>query len=73
MQILDEEPPAGAAADLIALDSPFMSEPAAAPSIASALSGVVEPHFEATWAALGDGADYERRGHPAEHHLCDLD
>ena len=56
MQILDEERPAGAAADLIALDSPFMSEPAAAPSIVSALSGVVEPHFEATWAALGDGA-----------------
>ncbi|KAJ8474319.1 hypothetical protein ONZ51_g7305 [Trametes cubensis] len=46
VQILDEE---SSTADLIALDSPFMSEPA--PSIASTLS-VVEHDFEATWNEL---------------------
>ncbi|KAI0333484.1 ARM repeat-containing protein, partial [Cubamyces sp. BRFM 1775] len=46
VQILDEE---SSTADLIALDSPFMSEPA--PSIASTLS-IVEHDFEETWNAL---------------------
>ncbi|RPD66372.1 ARM repeat-containing protein [Lentinus tigrinus ALCF2SS1-7] len=54
VQILDEEPPMPAA-DLIALDSPFMSEPAA-PSIASTLSSIVEQDFETTWNALESGA-----------------
>ncbi|KAI0647300.1 ARM repeat-containing protein [Trametes meyenii] len=46
VQILDEEPSAN---DLIALDSPFISEPT--PSIASTLS-VTEHDFEATWNDL---------------------
>ncbi|KAI0636737.1 ARM repeat-containing protein [Trametes polyzona] len=46
VQILDEEAPAP---DLIALDSPFISEPA--PSIASTLS-IAEHDFEPTWNAL---------------------
>lgn len=44
-----------APADLIALDSPFMSEPAA-PSITSTLGSVVEPDFEKTWNVLESGA-----------------
>ncbi|KAI0780693.1 ARM repeat-containing protein [Trametes elegans] len=43
VQILDEEP---SGTDLIALDSPFMSEPA--PSIASTLS-IADHDFETTW------------------------
>ncbi len=43
------------AADLIALDSPFITEPAA-PSIASTMSSVVEQDFETTWKALESGA-----------------
>ncbi|RDX56517.1 ARM repeat-containing protein [Lentinus brumalis] len=54
VQILDEEPSAPAA-DLIALDSPFISEPAA-PSIASTMSSVVEQDFETTWNALESSA-----------------
>ncbi|KAI0707595.1 ARM repeat-containing protein [Earliella scabrosa] len=54
VQILDEEP-SMAPADLIALDSPFMSEPVA-PSIASTLSSVVEQDFETTWNSLQSGA-----------------
>ena len=44
-----------APADLIALDSPFMSEPVA-PSIATTLSSVVEQDFETTWNSLESGA-----------------
>ncbi|KAI0723998.1 ARM repeat-containing protein [Cerioporus squamosus] len=56
VQILDEEPSIQApAADLIALDSPFMSEPAA-PSIASTLSSIAEQDFETTWNALDSSA-----------------
>ncbi|KAI0362383.1 ARM repeat-containing protein [Trametes cingulata] len=46
VQILDEET---SGTDLIALDSPFISEPA--PSIASTLS-IAEHDFEATWESL---------------------
>ncbi|KAI0672983.1 ARM repeat-containing protein [Trametes maxima] len=46
VQILDEEPPAN---DLIALDSPFVSEPA--PTIASTLC-IAEHDFEVTWNDL---------------------
>ncbi|KAH9945906.1 ARM repeat-containing protein [Epithele typhae] len=54
VQILDEEPILeGGAADLITLDSPFMSEPVAL-SISSAMSSVIEQDFEATWNALSD-------------------
>ncbi|KAH9857122.1 ARM repeat-containing protein [Lenzites betulinus] len=45
VQILDEDAPA----DLIALDSPFITEPT--PSIASTLS-IAEHDFEATWNSL---------------------
>lgn len=44
-----------AGADLIALDSPFMSEPVA-PSIASTISSVVEEDFATTWNSLEAGA-----------------
>ncbi|KAI0748602.1 ARM repeat-containing protein [Daedaleopsis nitida] len=56
VQILDEEP-SMVPADLIALDSPFMSEPAP-PSIAAAMSNmsIGELDFEATWDALKSGA-----------------
>ena len=59
MQILDEEEPVpSATADLIALDSPFMSEPAI-PSIAGTMSGssvVEQDDFEGTWNKLELGA-----------------
>ena len=43
------------AADLIALDSPFMSEPAG-PSLASTVSSIMEQDLEATWNSLESGA-----------------
>ncbi|TBU35735.1 ARM repeat-containing protein [Dichomitus squalens] len=58
VQILDEEPPTGTgsgAADLIALDSPFISEPAG-PSLANTISSIMEQDFEATWNSLESGA-----------------
>ncbi|KAI8989666.1 ARM repeat-containing protein [Trametes punicea] len=55
VQILDED---AAAPDLIALDSPFMSEPQ--PSITSTLN-VAEYDFETTWNALGSSTS---RGWP---------
>nr|VWO98042.1 60 kDa chaperonin (GroEL protein) (Protein Cpn60) [Ganoderma boninense] len=59
VQILDEEtPPVGigsVSADLIALDSPFMSEPTG-PSLASTVSSIMEHDFETTWNSLQSGA-----------------
>ena len=55
VQVLDEEPSMSAAADLISLDSPFMSEPVV-PSITSTMSSVIEQDFETTWNALEAGA-----------------
>ena len=59
MQILDEEEPApSAAADLIALDSPFMTEPAM-PSIAGTMSGsslIEQDDFDVTWSKLEAGS-----------------